>query len=454
MTHMTSYNPAYLPPAPAGYYYVSEIPANDPYEKRFPTFLGMISALYFVSVCALARYSTDVSWVPQVIGGLLGGAWIVVGLFALGQPVRWCKPITLFVLYALWGTTGMMVTINFEYYFIIWKTIIKIMMVTWVVMQCVKTRKDYLTCCFFVGVAAIVILIQGMDNILQAVSFESDKDESFNAARVTGLLIGNANNLGIFGVVSLVCSTACLLGLRSVILRTVCVGSMVSALYIVAASGSRTAMVGVLVAAVSVYFYQFRKSGGGALAMSGGIGKKITIAVITLMLVGGAVYYVRNLPFFFRLADVLSSREKMEEEPRYQYFKAALGAVIQHPVVGLGWGGFALAKFGTNQDRQGQYSHSSVSETLSTAGIPGFLLFYGALFALFRLLLRIRKLSLSRADKTAVNMILVHVTVLTLLSVIAVLDRDRLNWPLIGAACGYLWNLDRTYGRAPAYAPS
>jgi hypothetical protein len=114
-------------------------------------------------------------------------------------------------------------------------------------------------------------------------------------------------------------------------------------------------------------------------------------------------------------------------------------------------GGFALNRLGTATEGFGHYSHSSVSETLSCTGVPGFLLFFGSRLAFYLLIRRARKLPLPAADAGTVNLIMTFFWVLMIFDIVSVTYYHRMMWPLEGAACGYLWNLYRQYGQ-PAVA--
>jgi len=290
-----------------------------------------------------------------------------------------------------------------------------------------------------------VIVVVSLDDIQRAMAYSGRGTAS--KARVSGGIVANSNELGVLGVLILISGSACLFGYKSIVLRLAAIGCMVSGLYIVAASGSRTAMVGVGVGTVALYFYHFRKAGAES------IGRKFMIVFLAISLLVGTAYYITQLPFFFRMVEVFSSTHNMQKEPRLQYFFRALEATASYPIFGMGLGGFALAGLGRGAHGVGHYSHSTVSETLSTTGIPGFLIYYGGQLALFLLILRTRKLPLNKRDRATVDMIMAIYWALLSISVVAVLDSHKLLWPILGAASGYLVNLRRQYGpdRAVGY---
>lgn len=412
----------------------------DPEARSMPTLLGIATGLYLASVALFSTASASTAWIPQAVGALLGVLWVAVGVFAKGQPLAWSKPIMLFVAFTAWSTTGLIVTADTDYFMQIYMTSIKVMGITWIASQCVRTRKDLLVCCFILCIAAVVVLVQGIDTIIRSVQFSAGKD--IKGARASGTLLSNANDLGEFGVLVAIASVACLLGYKSILLRLCTTVSLVSALYIVAASGSRMAMLNTLIVAVSLYWYHFRKAGGSDVI------RKVLIVCLAMVVLAGSMYYVSNLPFFYRLIKTFSSYDAMQDEPRFQYFISAIIVTIQNPIIGLGQGGFALAGLGRTAEGVAHFSHSTISETLSCTGIPGFLLYFSGRFAFLFLLLRTRKLPLPQRDFAVVNLIVAFFWVNILFDIVAMTFQHRLMWPMIGAACGYLWQLNRTYGSA------
>ncbi|HUN81893.1 MAG TPA: O-antigen ligase family protein [Phycisphaerae bacterium] len=447
MSNLTTFNPTLLqrrPPLPVVADYA---PALDEHgevvevnEPLMPSLLGLVTGVYLLSVVTMSSASKETSWIPQVIGATLGVLWIAVGIFAKGQPIAWSKPITLFLIFGAWAGLGFLVTIDPDYFMDVYQTSIKVSIITWICLQCIRTRKDYLICCLMIGVGGCIILLVGYDTIMRAVEFTGSRVSK--GARAEDTLVNNTNDLGQVGVLMGFTSACCLLGYRSVVMKLVAIPPIIAALYIVAASGSRQAMVGVIAISVGTYWHHFRMS------QKGSIGKKLIVVFLSLCVLGGTLYYIQNLPFFFRLVSVVSSREEVEREPRFQYFLYALGATAEHPLMGLGTGGFALARYGVNAENVGHYSHSTVSETLSCNGIPGFLLYFGSRFAFFFLAKRTQRLPLPSRDLAMVRLMMAFFWGLIIFDVVNITFQDRLVWPWLGVACGYLWQLNKRYGSA------
>ncbi len=409
--------------------------------SSYPSLLGFMTALYLVAVVTMSTASESTSWVPQVVGILLGVSWIGIGVFAKAQPLAWSRPITYFVLFTAWSGTGVLVTSSGDYYWNIYSTSLKVAVVTLITLQCVRSRQDLLLCNMFLGVACLVILYQGIDTIMRSIEFTGAIEKK--GARAEGLLISNANDMAEFGIVVATGSVICIVGYKKLILKALAALPMGAALYMIAASGSRMGLLGVGLVMVSMYWYHFRLAGQGAMV------KRLFLIVLGISMLVGTVYFIINSPFFFRLAKVATSADAARDEPRFQYFLAALGATLENPIFGLGLGGFALAGLGRTSTGLAHFSHSTVSETMSCTGVLGFLLYFGGRLSYFFLIHRTRKLALSTHDKGVVDLILAFFWAIILFDVVAMTFQHRLLWPMIGATCGYMWSLNRTHSAFP-----
>ncbi len=407
-------------------------------EPKMPTFLGTASAAFIMSTCLASTASESVSWIPQVVAGCVGALWICVGVILQGQRIRWIKPISLYLLFCGWACTGILVTIDQEYFLLVLKTYWKVAIITWVLSQTIKTRKDVLACCMAIALSSIVVAILGRDQIARALSAHTVVGDAAKA-RASDTLLGNANYLGMFAALVALCGLTCFLAYRNLILKGLAVAGALSGLYLVAASGSRTAMVGLACGVVATFVFHFRKLGLSSITA------KMAAVIFGLGLLVGTGVFITKLPFFYRMVDVLSSKEELMKEPRVRYFFTALDVISESPVFGLGLGGFALNKLGKSSKGIGHYSHTSVAETLSTTGLPGFLFYFASLFAMFQLVRRVRKLDLPKEERVVANMIMSMLAMIISFNAVAIVDTHRLIWPLCGAFAAYLWNMQQKY---------
>ncbi len=426
--------PAPVPYAPAG-----EVLASGPAESSLPSFLGILTGLYYVSTVTMSGAAYDVSWVPQLIGAILGLTWIIVGLCLHGHKIRWSKPVTMLLIFTAWTATGFLVTADLDYFISAYQLLLKISVVTWICLQTVRTRRDLMVCFILLGLTTIVVLFQGLDAIIKSVEVAGVRGAKGQRAGTD--LMTNANALGQLGVLAFIGTVACLMGHKNTVMRLIAIGFGLASMYLIAASGSRMAMLAVVLFAAGIYWFHFRKSG------SSSIGRRIVLMFLAVFLIIGSTLFLTKMPFFFRFKEAFESKESLEKEPRVEYFFRALGATAQHPVLGLGMGGFAIARLGENAKHVGHFSHSSISETLSCTGIPGFLIYFGSYFAMYRLIRKTRGLPLPPQDKTMMDIIMALFVVLILFNIVAIMEQDRLVWPLTGAVLGYTGYLYDRYSR-------
>lgn len=407
-----------------------------------PTLLGIASATFIMSTCLASTASESVSWIPQVVALGVGALWLCVGVMLQGQQIRWIKPISLYMLFCAWACTGILVTIDQEYFLLILKTYWKVAIITWVLSQTIRTRKDILACCLVIALSSIVVAIAGRDQISRALSAHTVVGDAAKA-RANDTLLGNANYLGMFAALVVLCGLTCFLAYRSLILKCLAVAGILSGLYLIAASGSRTSMLGLTCGIVATFFFHFRKLGLSSTSA------KVATIIFGLSLLVGTGVFITKLPFFYRLVDVFSSKEELMKEPRVRYFFTALDVITESPVFGLGLGGFALHRLGKTRTGHGHYSHTSVAETLSTTGLPGFLFYFASLFVLFQLVRRVRKLDLPKEERLVANMIMSMLAMIISFNAVAIVDTHRLIWPLCGAFAAYLWNIQQKYAASP-----
>jgi hypothetical protein len=246
-------------------------------------------------------------------------------------------------------------------------------------------------------------------------------------------LVGNANSLAFFAITSLLACLCFFFAFRSAFVKFMALALMPVMCMMVAASGSRKGLLGLALVAAGVYVFHLRRTGQmhGALYRVGAFFVGVLVAI-------GAVYYISTTPFFSRLEESMSTVSQLQHESRYHYFINAMQATAEHPILGLGLQGFTMAGL---SGFAGHYSHSTIAESLSCTGIPGFILVYWSLVSMFYLVYRTRKLHLERADLAVVNMCYLFIIFFILFGIAAVTLSDRLAWPLIGAFCGYLRNL-------------
>lgn len=413
-------------------------PAATPWanpERVRAGFLSVVAATYLASVPFLS-YSEKLaaSWVPQALGIGVALIWSLTAV-ATGRRIVWTRPVTWYLVWVFWAASGILVTASPEYFWGRYKTLLKVALMTWVLSQCIRTRAD-LGCCFFVlGLVSLGVFIEGGDDLARAMGSSEGRGEGY---RAQGTLLSNANTLAQFAVIVIAAGLGGLFIYRGLIVRALALLPIPFALYMIAASGSRKGMVSVMLIGVGFYVYQIRKSGAS------GMSRRFLMFLVGASLIAGSVYFVAKLPFLFRLTGAFQDTDSVQAQPRFQYLIHGMALTARHPVIGTGLGGFALAGIGKG-DKGYHYSHSTITETFCTTGIPGFLMYFGGQFVLFRLLRVLRKAHLPKRDAAMVNLCTVLFWILLFYAVLSVSFSDRLMWPLLGGICGYLTHMKQKH---------
>jgi hypothetical protein len=404
---------------------VQPINAHAMGTSAMPGILGVAAGLYIASV-PLFSFIGQFSWIPQVVGVFLGIAWLLFGAFGRGGLI-WSAPILLYVGWAAWaGFSGVIVTDFTDRFLPRLTTIAKVVAVTWLVAQCVRSRSDLMLLFLCLALTAPIVFYLNRGDILATTKYTRDLALSEGTAKETTL--GNPNTLAMYGVVVLAASTACVLAYRSVMLRSVAAIGLPCGLYFIAASGSRKGMISIVVLAAMLYWYHFRLIGRKNLS------RKIAMTVFGIGILIGAVYFLSKIPTVFRLTESIDARV-IQNEPRVVYFVRGMEALMANPLAGMGLGGFGASGLAGRRDH---YTHSTITETLVATGLPGFLLYAGSFVSLYALLRAVRRQAAPGSELALVNVLLVFYWTVVFNSITHVMINDRLVWPILGGAIGYL----------------
>lgn len=410
--------------------------------RRMPSLLAVLLGLYMFAVPIMSfseRLQANV--IPQAIGAVLGFVWLVIGLPSQGWRPSWPRPVVLYMLWVIWALSGLPITLNASIFLEHWLTVLKVAAVAWLASQVVRTRADLLAVWCFISLASVVIFVVDHGAIVSATT----RSTQIATRRATETLVENANSLAYFGLLSLLGALSLFFAVKSVFLKLMTVAAVPIFAVIVAASGSRKGLICFALIGVGVYFFHWRR-----LAKIHGTAYRIMALLAGFAVGTAAIYYISTTPFFSRIKESMTTARDLQHEARYKYFLNALEATAQHPVFGLGLQGFTMSGL---SGAKGHYSHSTVAESLSCTGVPGFILIYWSLFSFLNLVRKTRKLPLHKPDLALVNMGYLFSLLFILFGFAAVTLNDRTAWPLMGALCGYLRNL-RTQASLASEAPA
>lgn len=108
---------------------------------------------------------------------------------------------------------------------------------------------------------------------------------------------------------------------------------------------------------------------------------KVTTLAIALLVVGGAVYMVRD-QYITRMATIATYKEESSAASRLEFGKAAIAMWADHPIIGVGFGGLnyiALTPLYLGR-QDGHVVHNTYLQTLVDSGIFALLIYIRLLF--------------------------------------------------------------------------
>lgn len=211
--------------------------------------------------------------------------------------------------------------------------------------------------------------------------------------RLTGTL-GNANMYGYCLFAGTVFAAYFFLRSKSLSTKALWIIVQLLFLYTLFETGSRKAMVGVLLVGIVFLGYltmrQFEKN----------FVRGVAVLVLGATLGAGAAYYVVKSTYFYRLENLITAVQTGETRGtdtsirgRALLYKHAFRVAMSHPLLGVGPNNFqatSSSSFGGISKDVGTYSHSNYAEVLVSTGMFGFFLYFSVYVVVWIRLWRLR----------------------------------------------------------------
>jgi O-antigen ligase len=191
----------------------------------------------------------------------------------------------------------------------------------------------------------------------------------------------------------------------------------------------------IILTAIGLYWFHFRTAWRG-------LGGKLAAAVLGASIIIGSVFFVSKMPSLVRMTRTIGESGQFEKEARFRWFIRGLEITARHPIFGLGVNGFAIMG---ESGHFGTFSHSTITETLTGTGIPGFILYFGSQVSMFLMIWRLRKVPLPRGDMAILDCCLCIFLIYLVYHVFAVVLGGKFGWPLMAGICGYCHQLQKNY---------
>jgi hypothetical protein len=383
-----------------------------------------------VVACAVAIASVPVfsrqaglSIIPQLLA-LAAVGMAGVTCFLLGRiPRIHLAVIAYLLLVAMWAFT----VPDDPAYKAQYLSLVKLSVLTMAVHLVIRTPRHLLFLLGAYSLSGAVALVLNWSEIRDIRYVVESGSANADVTRFEGTF-SNANAAGVFAAFAALSSLIVFYNTRHVIRWVILACGVTSGLVIGGLTGSRTGMLGLLIAGMSV----------PVLALAGKredlLGKWLKGSLFLLVAAGIALATLTQLPQFERLTRLTEGADADESTyTRWGMAKECVRIWLDYPVAGAGFQGFQRASW-----FEGSYSHTTFGEVLANGGVIGFGLL-GIFYAWpgLQLVLLVRGSPNPGVRRLALAF-LVYCVIFSASSVVAVLHVSRDLVPLWAAICGWL----------------
>lgn len=395
-------------------------PAQRPVVSLPPErmLLSVVVSLAIASVPVFS-YQESLSRIPQYIAAI-AAVLALIGVLWQGQVPRIHPAMLAYIgLTMLFGITLIWRPWEWHYY----QTMLKVCLLSLAIHLVIRSPRQVLVVFAMYSVIAGVTLILNVDELrYMRHSIELEK----TTERFAGTL-ANANLAGLYGVMAMLGALIVFANVTHWGRWLVLIVGTLSGFAIMFYTGSRKAMLGILVVCLAIPWLTWQPT----KARSGSSGRVLLTLLVLLL----ACLLLPYLPHASRLLDLLGGEGVTAEASsasRYLMATTAVRLWCASPVWGHGYNGFRqLSGFET-------YSHSTITEALCNGGLVGLVLIGAFYWLPARDLVRKLRTRSTPWERTLAISLLAYWVLFTLFSVFAVMLDSRDYIPMCAAICGYL----------------
>ena len=239
-------------------------------------------------------------------------------------------------------------------------TLLKIAVLSLAAHVIFRTPRQLLLLFGFYSTSGLITLILNWADIMDLRAAMAAGDSITDGQRFAGTF-GNANVAGQYGIMVCLCATILFFNTRHRWRWPLFVSGLAAGVLIAALSGSRKAMLGMVVIAMAAPMLAFAGDRGQLLKWA----KGMLLGVIAL---AAAFAVLRQVPHLERLTRLSEGASGMDSSAQIRYDMAvtAFKLWLDRPIEGYGFEGYRVhSGFGT-------YSHTTFLEVLANGGLIGF----------------------------------------------------------------------------------
>lgn len=378
-----------------------------------PTVGGFLAGIYLFSVPILSySESLGLFMIPQYIGFLLV-LYAVYDLFKSKQFTR-SRFALFYVLFTIFSIISYLYSEHKEQTEPI-LTLVKVMIITVSITQLIKNRMDYSLCLFIFFISIFIALYLNYGEILRMRSSDSFSEEE----RFAGSF-ANANTAALYCLAVFWAGFTWLFYVRGKsLLKIIIIPGLLLALLVTLYSGSRKGLLGLGLISVGVAWVTLKLFGTTHF-------RRVLIGLCILAAMAFLFKFLYHSPFFYRLQGMFEGESS--SNVRSELFRQAIAiwsGSLKNLVMGIGINNF---KFYNDYFA---YSHSTISETLVSTGIIGFVLYFAGFLVSFADYHKLYKMHNSNYQTVVLlNLFMLFLTLF--FNSTAVMFDDRLFMPFLG----------------------
>ncbi len=381
------------------------------------SFSGVLVGFYLFSVPAFS-YSLELglSQLPQVVGGVLV-LYAVAFAFQRGYLMK-NTAVLLYLLFTVWCFISSQFTVIFVPPVLL-MTLLKVAVISASVGILINTKTDLVQCLLVYFASIFIIVYLNHDDILALRGMtESDDTERFAGT------LQNANTAALYAISIIWSGIVLIMSKKQGLLMKIFVATgMILGFVLVIYSGSRKGMLGIAILTLSSSYLMFRFYGKSVLA-------KAVLALLAFVGIIGMAYFLYTSPFFDRMESTISEGKY---DTRVYLFREAINVWNSSPrnfLIGIGLGNFIF------YNTWNLYSHSTLSETLVSTGLIGFIIYFSSIFSVIWLYLKVYRKK-SGVNRIIAQLMMVFLLLILLFNTFAVMITNRLFWPMISLIFAY-----------------
>ncbi len=399
-------------------------------HERYLTFQNI--ALWYFIIANIGLYYPVLLPLVWLSYGIVAVA-LGIRIYTLGGILKRNMPfIGITALFVLYSFMSVLWSYNEEYALESVSRMLRTVVVAWVLIIMVQTRRQW-------HMAMFVLALAGLINGLMYLQFVDLT--KLAAARFNSQLASNVDGLPHLNVVAMYVAFAGVYFMAELTSRrhkphwtTLLIGLLlISSIIIVFLFGSRKS---ILTIAAGIFLY--------VMAASSGIRKiqlitlvGIVVCVLIMLLPGEYIEFVLN-----RLFGTFDSNKGMAIEDRFRVrmIDLAFNYIAQAPIFGHGYYNFSEL-FGRDTGEY-LYAHNNMLETLTDTGLIGFTIYYSLFFVILRNWYRLRKTNPSS------QLVIVFMCLVILNGFLIVYLQEQFIWMLLAllyvGSCGFRSDADET----------